>query len=80
MTRKRMHEHIVEQAAASPQIRENTAEELQAMIQERIHERIVAPSFPRNAVIGSGTKCKLCRDWSCLKRGWHGHVKGEDEF
>ena len=61
-----------------PQIKENIPEVFQAQIQDRIHEHIVDPSFPRSAVVGSGKRANLSvtlRRRSGLKWRWHGREK-----
>ena len=49
----------------------------QTLLQERIHELIVVPGFPRRAVVGSGKRVNLAVTLgrSCRKRRWHGHAK-----
>ena len=56
-----------------PQVEAKIAEVFQVLSQQRIHEHIVDPCFPRSAVVGSDKKGNLCRhpEEELLKRRWH---------
>ena len=66
-----------------PLIKERLGEVFQALIQERIHEHILEPSFSRTAVIGSGNRVNLAVTprRSCMKEAAMTRAREEqDEF